>query len=353
MRTEGTIYFVSEHSVDEIFHGGIGPVDIEKILIADKAIPIRFPYHFDFSLKAKVSRARYLLRMWYKIKPGSVVLFQHPLYARMNRALVLILRFKRRINLVCLLADIDGIKDGNKELLEKEKSFFKKFKYFIVHNTNMNIWLKSFHPGASTSSLQWFDFLSTTTSLPRSKSTLIVFAGNLNKSLFLEKLDQWLELHPDLKIHLYGPGFTAAMLKSQAVEFKGLHHPYSLPGLIQGSFGLIWDGEGLEKPSGSLGEYMNYITHHKLSLYVLSNLPVIVYANAGSAELVKMHNIGFTVNSLFEIEQKINNLSELDYQAMVQNTQTLAKKIRSGAGLRSALEEILEEVDKDGSAVNF
>ena len=352
MRIHGITYFISEHSGEEIFHGGIGPVDIEKILITDKAIPIRFPFHFDFSFKAKLLRTWYLLKMFNKIKAGAVVIFQHPLYARMNRTLVLLMRYKKKVDLICLVADIDGIKDGNRKLLEKEKSFFRKLKYFIVHNSNMNAWLRDFHPGAKTSYLHWFDFLSTNSALQRSKSNLIVFAGNLNKSLFLEKLDEWLALNPTLNIHLYGPGVTDQMLKSLAVEFKGLHHPYSLPGLLQGSFGLIWDGDGLEGPSGSLGEYMKYITHHKLSLYVLANLPVIVYANAGSAELVKKHNIGFTINSLFEIEQKIIELPEHDYQVMVQNTHSLAKKIKSGTGLRNALEEIFEEVERENSGVN-
>jgi hypothetical protein len=352
MRVDAIIYFISEHPGDEIFHGGIGPVDIEKILLAERGIQIRFPYHFDFSIKAKLSRFWYLVKIYLKIKPGAVVLFQHPLYTRMSRALVFLVRFKKQVQLICLLADIDGLKDGNSKLLEQEKSFFKKFKYFIVHNSNMKVWLQSFHPEAKTSSLQWFDFLSTKGSLPRSKSTLIVFAGNLNKSLFLEKLHEWVVGNSTLKIHLYGPGVTDGMLKSTAVEFKGLHHPYSLPGLIQGSFGLIWDGDGLHQPSGSLGDYMKYITHHKLSLYVLANLPVIVHHSAGSAELVKKHNIGFTITSLFEIEQKIMELSDQDYEEMVQNTHALAKKIRSGAGLRNALQEILDEIDKDDGVAN-
>ena len=51
----------------------------------------------------------------------------------------------------------------------------------------------------------------------------------------------------------------------------------------KGSFGLIWEGDSIEKPSGSLGRYIQYISHHKLSLYILAKLPIIVAASAATA----------------------------------------------------------------------
>lgn len=110
-------------------------------------------------------------------------------------------------------------------------------------------------------------------------------------------------------------------------------------------FGLIWDGDGLEQPSGSLGNYMQYISHHKLSLYIVCNLPVIVHEKAGSAQLIKKFNIGFTVNNLFEIEEKINRLSEIEYDSMVQNTYDLATQITSGNNLQTALADLLSKID--------
>jgi hypothetical protein len=341
MSFPGRIYFISEHSNQELVHGGIGPVDIETILIRNNAIPIRFPYHFDFSLKAKMVRLGYLFKIGFTIKPRSVIIFQHPLYARMNELLLKVLRLRRSITVICIVADIDGLKDGNREVLQKETRFFRKYKYFIVHNENMDNWLRSFYPLATCTFLTCFDFLTKNNHHARSLSNTIVFAGNLQKSRFLEKLHLWLEKNPSLHVNLYGPHITDAMLANKKVNYKGLYHPYSLPDLIEGSFGLIWDGEGLEQPSGSLGNYMQFISHHKLSLYIVSNLPVIAHEKAGSAELIKKFNIGFTVNSLFEIEDKISRLSEREYERMVQNTYDLAKEITSGNGLQKALSELL------------
>ena len=337
------IYFISEHSIQDLKHGGIGPADIETILLRTGAIPIRFPFHFDFSVRAKTGRFYHLVKTFLALKSHSIVVFQHPLYARMNRLLLHLLRLRKSITVICLVADIDGLKDGNNDLLQKEKAFFKKYKYFILHNPNMETWLRAFHPTAYCSLLTCFDFLTKQSTKAKLKSNTIVFAGNLQKSTFLNQLDLWLAKNGSLHINLYGPHVKNEMLKDPRVEYKGLHHPYALPDLLEGSFGLIWDGEGIDGTAGSLGDYMQYITHHKLSLYIVSHLPVILFENAGSAVLVKTLGIGFTVNNLFEVEEKINKLSEEDYNRMVQNTHDLATMITSGSCLKKALDELLEQ----------
>src|SRR3989337_2970629 len=117
-----------------------------------------------------------MLKMGLKIKQGSVVVFQHPLYARMNKLLLKILRLKRSVLVICLVADIDGLKDGNDDLLQREMAFFKNYKYFILHNQNMDAWLRAFHPSVITAFLTCFDFLTHNKNYTRSKSNTIVFA---------------------------------------------------------------------------------------------------------------------------------------------------------------------------------
>ena len=346
MTVNERIYYISEHSNQELKHGGIGPADIETILLKNGAIPIRFPFHFDFSVKAKVARFYYLVKIFFLIRANSVVVFQHPLYARINILLLKLLRLRKSVSIICVVADIDGLKDGNANLLQREKTFFKNHRYFILHNPAMGEWFKAFHPNAVYSFLTCFDFLTKESTQRRSKSNKIVFAGNLQKSGFLNKLDVWLEKNRSLHINLYGPHISNDMLKHSRVEYKGLHQPYVLPDLIEGSFGLVWDGEGIRQPEGSLGNYMRYISHHKLSLYIVSHLPVILYEKAGSAELVKKYNIGLTVKTLFEIEDKINELPEAEYDRMVRNTYDLAREITSGSCFLKALESLLNEKNR-------
>jgi hypothetical protein len=170
-----------------------------------------------------------------------------------------------------------------------------------------------------------------------------VFAGNLAKSSFLEQLYLLKEKRQGLHFNLYGPGCTDAMKSQRNVTYKGTVNPYDLPAKIEGCFGLVWDGDCIDKPGGSLGDYMLYISHHKLSLYILSGLPLIVPETAASARIVKKYFIGITINSLHEIEDRINDVSAGQYQQMRKNMKPLAEKISKGNCLGNALKELMKE----------
>ena len=92
---------------------------------------------------------------------------------------------------------------------------------------------------------------------------------------------------------------------------------------------------------------MQYITHHKLSLYIISKLPIIVPATAASAPLIAKYNIGFAINNLFEIEDKIKRLSVEEYRQMQLNMDPLAEKISKGQCLGNAIDEIMKRLQKN------
>jgi len=138
-----------------------------------------------------------------------------------------------------------------------------------------------------------------------------------------------------------GPGITQKMIKQRCVFFKGIFSPYDLPSQIEGSFGLVWDGDSIDGPGGSLGHYMQYISHHKLSLYILSGLPLIVPSFAGSASLIEKYKIGFTISTLHELSEKIEGLAYDQYQEMIRNMKPLAEKISRGQCLVDALDELM------------
>ncbi len=336
------IFFIQEHLEKKIFHGGIGNVDIEKILMQHNFKPLLFPYHYDFSIRAKLSRFYFLVKTILNLKPASLIVIQFPLYARMNKLLVQLLPLLKRAKIIYIIADIDGLKDDDHSLLQKEIRSFKKVRYFIVHNNNMRQWFLSTVPEGKFSLLYFFDFMAPYCFKPRSKTNIIAFAGNLSKSLFLEQLHQ-INSEP-LQFNLYGPGFTALMNDQKNISYKGQFEPYTLPQLLQGSFGLVWDGNSIDGEGGSIGNYMRYITHHKVSLYILAGLPIIIYEKAGAAELIKQYNIGFTISNLFEIEQKIKLLTDNDYQQMILNMRGLAEKISTGKFLENALNEIIRQI---------
>src|SRR2546421_3069182 len=275
------LYFIREYAEDYFFHGGIGMVDAEKILIREGFKTIRLPFHFSFSLRAKVARLVFCLKTFISLPDHAVVVFLFPLHARLAKWLIKMLSHKKNTRIICFIGDIDGLKDRNKVLLQEEAKELRRFRFFILHNQGMLNWLKQVVPNFKWEMIEFFDFLTSPAKKERRKDKTIVFAGNLAKSKFLAQLQT-----VDLLFNLYGPGITRQILEQPNIEYKGIFDPYTMPEMITGSFGLVWDGESAEGIQGSLGDYMQYISHHKLSLYILAGLPVITSCSAGSSELV-------------------------------------------------------------------
>jgi hypothetical protein len=333
-------YYLRQYSYESYQHGGVGYSDAENILSREGFETIEFPLHQNFSLKAKVKRFLHLIKSAASIRNRSVVVFIFPLYARMHRLLVWWLR-QKKVKLICLIADIDGLKDGNEALLRKEIKYLNGFRYFIVHNDTMKSWLNQnvYDPGIAI--LEFFDFLTEPVDRPREPSLEIAFAGNLAKSGFLKNL----ECLPALHFHLYGRDQTEAFARQRNVSWHGAAAPHQLPALLKGAYGLVWDGDLIDRPGGSLGHYMHYISHHKLSLYILAGMPLIVPSFAGSAELVKRYGIGISVESLLEIPERIAQISREEYHSFRNNMKQLAERISRGNGLKSALEQLIKEME--------
>ena len=335
-------YFIQQYTQQEYLHGGVGATDAEKILSSLEFTPVSFPHHFSFSLKAKFSRLFRLMRMIFSVKRKSIILFLFPVYARMDRLLLRFLRMKG-VKLICIIADIEGIRDADQELLKTETRQLKRCRHFIVHTNKMRLLVEQLVPGSICSILYFFDFLAPQVNSQRLKSNDIVFAGNLGKSRFLLSLNH--TSFSNLHFNLYGPGVSQKILAFKNISYYGVSKPYDMPSIVQGSFGLIWDGESIDNCSGIYGEYVRYNSQHKLSLYILSGLPVVIWEEAATAELVKEYNIGFTVKSLHEIGSKIKALTGDDYLQMQTNMRPLAEKISKGEFLSKAVDEMMKRIE--------
>lgn len=337
-------YFVQEHLDRTVYHGGIGNVDAEKIFLQKGFSPLRFPAHYDFSITGKFRRFFYLAKTVLGLPRNAVVYFQFPLYARMDGWLIRLLGFRKSVRIVCFLTDIDGIKDGDSSLLRREIRQLRRYACFIVHNEVMKQWLLSKTNPAVVETIDFFDFLSSPARLQRQKSYEIAFAGNLEKSGFLHSLSKLNETAPGLIFNVYGQHPSAALLQQHNVSYRGFLPPYQLPEVLEGAFGLVWDGDAIEAPAGSLGDYMRYISPHKLSLYIMSGMPLIVCSQAAAALLVKKYKIGFGVESLEDLQNAIAEISEENYRQMAENTKQLAKAISAGQMLGHAIDEVTRKL---------
>jgi hypothetical protein len=337
-------YFIQQYLNEEYTHGGIGPVHAESILLKNGYHPINFPHHQSFTFFSKLGRLFFLLRVTKAIQRGSIVIFLFPVYARMNKLLIKWLTKKKGITCICFIADIDGIKDADEEKLKIEKQELSAFSHFIVHNSQMKKWVnENVSRDVRIAEIEFFDFLAPAAENRLQLSKNIVFAGNLHKSGFIKNLPVVLSAQPSLRFNLYGPGMFKMDESYGGISYHGVFQPTELISKLNGSFGLVWDGDSVERPSGIFGHYLQFITHHKLSLYILAGLPIIIPSSAGSAPLVSKYGIGLLVDSLFDIESIIDSITEEQYQLMRANMQPLAARISSGGCLENALEGLMAD----------
>ena len=90
------------------------------------------------------------------------------------------------------------------------------------------------------------------------------------------------------------------------------------------------------------GNYLRYNNPHKLSLYLSSGLPVIVWKDSAEANFVEKNGVGLAVNSLFELSERLEKLSQDEYLQLVTNAKNIMKKLKEGYYLKSAVNKIIE-----------
>ena len=124
----------------------------------------------------------------------------------------------------------------------------------------------------------------------------------------------------------------------------GSFSPDEIPAQLHASFGLVWDGETINGCSGTLGEYTRINNPHKLSLYIAAGIPVIVWAEAAVAEFVRKNHLGLTLDSISDLKDVFDRLSEDEYEDMRNHVKTMQQKLVSGFYLREVLKQIEKEM---------
>ena len=114
-----------------------------------------------------------------------------------------------------------------------------------------------------------------------------------------------------------------------------------MPNIIDEDFGLIWDGDSIDGVTGLMGEYMRYNDPHKLSLYMVAHIPVIVWKKSAIAAFVENNNVGFAVNSLAEIDKRIQEITPAEYEKMHASTVLIANELTAGSRIKKCIEQLL------------
>ncbi len=315
-------------------------------------LQINFPNNKESSFSNLFILFSGLLKMFFKTEKKSTVIIQYPVLG-INRFISMIVKILKRKKCVCiaLIHDLDSLRNIG---ITSDKIEFKNlnaFDFLITHNEAMTAWLRKNKVSTKCFELNLFDYLiGDNANNVRKKTQIndtIIFAGSLSKSTFVYQLPEI----SNVNFNIYGPGFNSSLINvNNNVNWKGSFPPEELPFILDGKFGLIWDGEFVNSCEGIYGNYLQYNSPHKISLYIIAGLPVIIPADAALAPFVIENNIGLTVHSLHQINAITHNLSSIDYAEMQKNVCSLRLELIKGNFLKNCLHNIYQQADLELNA---
>lgn len=285
----------------------------------------------------------------------DVVLYQHPSYGYRNGIFWVKKLQKKGVKTIALIHDLESLRKGivggvsyNQSRSDRaDNRYLKMFDIVICHNDKMREYLirNGFDP-KKLISLQIFDYLwkGDVKEYAKSGNPSIAIAGNLvpGKCSYIYEISGNGD-NQNLTVHLYGSGFKKEQATSNMI-YHGSFKPDELPGILEGDFGLVWDGNSAETCAGNTGEYLRYNNPHKTSLYLASGIPVIVWSKAAIADFVLGNGVGITVDNLYELEDKCKQLTKEEYDQLRENAFKVGKLLREGFYTQKALDSALDKL---------
>lgn len=282
--------------------------------------------------------------MYGKKVDNAILLLQFPFIIKtVNRKFILDCLKKNNVKIITVIHDVEELRGYmNNSYMERDFKLILQYSdIFIVHNEKMKcFFISKGIPQNRIVVLDIFDYLyvpQESKEIRFSKS--IVIAGNLNKqkSPYIEQLG----ILKDINIVLYGPNYDESG-NCKNMNYCGSVNPEKLPQILNEGFGLVWDGTSIETCDGPSGNYLKYNNPHKLSLYLAAGLPVIIWKQAAEAEFVEGNGVGICVNSLYELEKILDDISAEQYEQMCRNVKMVGKKLAHGEYMTKAIKKAID-----------
>lgn len=317
-------------AVEIVFKLGFEPLLLEKI-------------EYQKSVVNKVKRQIKIYKNWKKIysniEDNSILFIQNPFYTKDYFRFVFLkkLKSKKNIKIISLVHDVEPIRKmfNTKYLYQEFNEMLEIADKLIIHNESMMQWFIDYGVrNDKLINLEIFDYLSQGQSDKKVEfSKRIQIAGNLDKSkspyiYALDKINK-------VKFDLFGINYSGK--ENENIEYHGSFSPEEIMNQLITGFGLVWDGEKIDTCSGITGNYLRFNNPHKLSLYLASGLPVIVWSESAEAEFVLKYNVGFVVDSLDSLYKELENFSNKEYEKMLLNVKNIREKIINGEFLKKGV----------------
>ena len=264
-----------------------------------------------------------------KIKKNDWIYIQFPLLEHTMLFSLLIKNLEKRgIHTSIIIHDVEAIRftlrndvplSRKIRMRFEEISSFKNCSKIIVHNEKMKSFMHEkwkIHKD-KMDILGIFDYLvenyneELLEKRNLSRKGPVIIAGALSK----HKAGYIYNLPENCNFNLYGINFEREKASSNT-NYVGAFNPEEFIYNLQGSFGLVWDGDSSATCTGVYGDYLKINNPHKTSMYLAAGIPVIIWEEAALANFIKKNHCGITIKSTDEIRNIIDNtrgLSEGNY----------------------------------------
>lgn len=277
-----------------------------------------------------------------QIKDDSIVVIQYPVERHILTKKILNELKRKKCKIICIIHDMDSLRYKNQIAKKEECEVFNMSDVIICHNDIMKNKIAEYGIKTKVISLKLFDYIVEENKEKEEKNNMkknenIVFAGNLarEKSGFIYKLK-------DVGVSLYGANIEEENL-NENIKYLGKFEPNKIPD-FDGAYGLIWDGELIEECNGDTGEYLKFNNPHKLSLYMAAGIPVIAWKKAAIANFINVNKIGFTVESLKEVNLKMAENKKY-YEEYIEKCKIIKNRVRMGLYLTESIEKAVEYIE--------
>ena len=341
--------FLHDHNVKNAGNKARNDVEVIFNRLGYAPLKVRVDDWYKMNvLNAQIHKYRALLRAFKRLKKNDDIVIQFPLLHHSLFINSLLKSLKNKgVNIYLLIHDLETLRFVNDKTLPfrmklrmklTESDTFHSVTGIIAHNPIMkSVLVDKGIAEEKIVSLGIFDYL-----IPNfqeknglSKNQPIIVAGNLEQ----EKAGYLYNLPEAPAYNLYGVGFDESRALANETYF-GSFLPDELPAALEGGFGLVWDGDSVETCSGFFGEYLRYNNSHKASLYLASGFPLVVWKQSALSHFVLEKGCGIAVESLHDLKEAIDNLSDADYQDLVNNAKRVGQEIRDGHYLKIALRHL-------------
>ena len=283
------------------------------------------------------------LLLFLRVKSGSFLFMQLPLVrgGRFYRLFFLnLLKSAKKVKVITLIHDVNELRyeDSKKERLLLDEAV-KVSDRLIVHNKKMADYFERERnvPPEKLIALVLFDYRTECElkSIPFEKSITIAGTLDAKKCAYLNNLSSFSDIH----FHLYGKNYAES--GAENITYHGQFDPADIVEQMAFGFGLVWDGNSADSCIGRYGNYLRYNNPHKLSMYLVATLPVIVWRESAVSDFVLENGVGLSVSSIREAVEKVNGLSAEDYQKMRDRCAEISKKLKCGHFTKTALSSAL------------